>query len=276
MAPGRLSGLLAAFLLLLAAEAQAARVDTLAVPSAAMGRAVQVVVAVPEGEGPFPTVYLLHGHGGDAKNWARRLDPLGGLGAYADRFGVVLVCPDGTPDAWYFDSPRDPTVRMETFVATELPAYVEAHLPVVADRAWRAITGLSMGGHGALYLALRHPERYAAAASMSGGVDLAAFPDRWGKARHLGPYEADTAAWHARSVVHLAARADTTSLPTLLVDCGVQDFFLDANRRLHAVLLARSIPHDYVERPGGHTWAYWTRVLPYHLAFFRDVIEETE
>ncbi len=256
--------------LLLATAARAARVDTLAVPSVAMGRTMQVVVAVPDGDGPFPAVYLLHGHGGGAKDWATHLNALGGLEAYAERFGVVIVCPDGTPDAWYLDAPRVPALRVETFVGAELPAFIEAHLPVVADRGWRAITGLSMGGHGALYLALRHPEHFAAAATMSGGVDLAAFPDNWGKPRLLGPYAADTLAWQQHSVVHLAARMDTTGLPALLVDCGTADFFLPANRQLHAVLLARGIPHDYVERPGGHTWAYWTRVLPYHLAFFRE------
>lgn len=273
--PRPLAFLLAA-LLLSAATAHAARVDTVAVPSASMGLSVQAVVAVPDGAGPFATVYLLHGHGGGAKDWPSHLDAAGGIGAFADRYGVVIVCPDGGEDSWYLDSPRDPSSRMETFVARELPAWVEARYPVRPEGAARAITGLSMGGHGALLLALRYPERYAAAASMSGGVDLTQFPDRWSIARHVGPYAEDSLAWRAHSVVHLAARVDTAGLPALLVDCGVDDFFLPANRRLHALLVERGIPHDYAERPGGHTWAYWTRALPYHLAFFAEAFAASE
>ncbi len=239
-----------------------------------MRRAVRVVVATPGdggpwGAGPWPVVTVLHGHGGDAANWARRLGP-GGLERLAARFGVVIVCPDGGADSWYLDSPRDSTVRMETFLARELPAWAEARYAVRRGRAFRAITGLSMGGHGALLVALRHRDVYSAAASMSGGVDLAQFPERWGKARHLGPWPSDSLVWQAHSVAHLAARADTSGMPRLMVDVGLGDFFLAPNRRLHDVLARRGIAHDYAERPGGHTWAYWTRALPVHLAFFRE------
>ena len=212
---------------------------------------------------------LLHGHGGDAANWARRLGP-GGLEALAAHFGTLIACPDGGADSWYLDSPRDASVRMETFLAAELPAALAARYPLRTGRASRAITGLSMGGHGALFVAMRHRGVYGAAASMSGGVDLGQFPERWGKARHLGPWPADSTVWQAHSVLRLAATADTAAMPRLMVDVGVGDFFLAPNRALHETLTRRGIAHDYAERPGGHTWAYWTRALPMHLAFFRE------
>lgn len=267
--------LLLAALTAFAAPLRAARVDTLAVPSAAMGRTVTVVVAVPSAAGRFPAVVLLHGAGGGYANWPRRLDALGaGFGALADRYGLVLAAPDGGADSWYLDSPRDPSVRMETFVAEELPAWMDAHLPTLPERRYRAVTGLSMGGHGALMLALRHPGVFGAASSISGGVDLAAFPERWGKARHLGPYDADTLGWNAVSVYQLVRdRPAPDPLPALLVDCGTDDFFLPINRRLHALLTERQLAHDYTERPGGHAWTYWTRALPYHLAFFRETFD---
>lgn len=268
MTARRRFGLLA-LALLWAGAAHAGRLDTVQVYSAAMQRSLPVVVAVPDAPGPHPAVYLLHGYGGGAFDWARRAD----LAALADRYGVVIVCPDGGAESWYLDSPRDPRSRFATFVGVEVPAFVEQAYEVHRTRAGRAITGLSMGGHGALMLALRHPDRYVAAASMSGGLDLRHDPSRWNLARHLGAYAQHPEAWGEHSVSVLAARADPSGLPALLIDCGVDDFFLDENRLVHRILLQRGIPHDYVERPGGHTWAYWTRVLPYHLAFFREQFE---
>jgi len=87
----------------------------------------------------------------------------------ADRYGAIIVTPDGGVDSWYFDSPVDPTYRYETFVTQELIPYIDKLYKTVADRSGRAIAGLSMGGHGALYLAIRHQELFAAAGSMSGG-----------------------------------------------------------------------------------------------------------
>lgn len=258
--------ILALLLLVPILHAEGARIDTVQVASEAMQRTLTVVVAVPAAPGPHPVVYLLHGYGGGAFDWHHHVD----LEALADRFGVLIVCPDGGAESWYLDSPRDPQSRFETFVGAEVPAFVEAAYAVVDGRAGRAITGLSMGGHGALYLALRHPERYVAAASMSGGLDLRYNPDRWGLRRLLGPYPGAHDVWGRHSVTTLAATVDTTGLPALLIDCGVDDFFIEENRLLRRILLQRGIDHEYVERPGGHTWTYWARVLPYHLAFFRE------
>lgn len=264
--------LLAATLALSATPARAARVDTLDVPSAAMGRSMKVVVAVPEAAGRFPAVVLLHGAYGSYRDWPGQLDARGvGFGRLADRYGLVLVAPDGNGDSWYFDSPRLPTSRVATFVADELPAWIDAHFPTLAERRYRAIAGLSMGGHGALYLALTRPHAFAAAAALSGGVDLVPFERQWHIADHLGPYAADTARWNAHSLYQRVRDLPAPApMPALLLDCGVDDFFLDANRRLHALLVQRRIPHDYAERPGGHDWAYWTRTLPHALAFFRE------
>lgn len=267
--------LLAALGLLVASSASAARVDTLDVPSAAMGRTVKVVVAVPDAAGRFPTVFLLHGAGGAYWNWPRRLDQYGvGFGRLADRFGLVLVAPDGGVESWYLDSPLDASSQMATFVGDELPAWVDAQLPTLGERRYRAIVGLSMGGHGAFYLALTRPQTFAAASALSGGIDLTTRTDSWGKARHLGPYAADTSLWNAHSVYQIVRdRPAPDPMPALMLDCGIEDVFAPANRRLHALLMDRKIAHDYVERPGGHNWSYWTRTLPYTLTFFRETFD---
>ena len=99
--------------------------------------------------------------------------------AMADTYGVIIVMPDGGFDSWYYDSPVEPTYRYETFVARELVEYIDSHYRTKAEPSARAIAGLSMGGHGALYLAIRHQNVFGAAGSLSGGVDIRPFPDNW-------------------------------------------------------------------------------------------------
>ncbi len=254
---------LCAAVLFVVLPAQAGRLDTIRVYSAAMDTTLTALVAVPDGAGPFPVVYLLHGYSGGAFDWENNTD----LVPFADAYGMIIVCPDASTDSWYFDSPLDPKSQYETFVGGELPAFIESTYPA---STLRGITGLSMGGHGALFLGLRHPGRYVAAASMSGGLDLRYNTTRWAIRRHLGEYADEPQRWAENSVSVLAARVDTAGLPALLIDCGRDDFFIEENRLVHRVLSQRQIPHDYIERPGGHTWSYWVRVLPYHLLFFRE------
>ena len=100
------------------------------------------------------------------------------LGKIADEKGIIFVCPDGK-NSWYWDSPKNPSYRYETFISNELINYIDANYPTVASRDKRAITGLSMGGHGALYNAIRHKDVFGAAGSTSGGVDIRTFSNQW-------------------------------------------------------------------------------------------------
>ena len=160
-----------------APTAVAPQTDTVAVHSAAMDRDIKNTVIVPQqylvpgDTARWPVVYLLHGADGSYRDWPRkaRLDSL------ATRYGVIIVCPDGQ-DSWYFDSPVDPTMQFETYVGTELVQWIDAHYRTRAAREGRAITGLSMGGHGALWIGWRHPDVFAQTGSMSGGENLAPFP----------------------------------------------------------------------------------------------------
>ena len=161
----------------MAMSASAAVVDTLQVMSEKMGRTVNVLVVSPDqirGEGA-PVVYLLNGHSGDERSWLG-LKPE--IREYADRDNLIFVCPDGE-DSWYWDSPLDKDKQFETFVSRELVAYVDSHYRTLPRREKRAITGYSMGGHGAMWLAIRHKDVFGAAGSMSGGVDINPFPDKW-------------------------------------------------------------------------------------------------
>ena len=98
---------------------------------------------------------------------------------------MIFVCPDGE-NSWYWDSPINPSSQFETFVSQELPDWVDAHYPTLPSREGRAVAGLSMGGHGALWTAVRHKDRFGAVGSVSGGVDIRPFPDSWEMKAQLG------------------------------------------------------------------------------------------
>jgi len=244
--------------------------DTLHIRSDALHRTQKVVVFMPQGEGPFPIVYVLHGHGGSYRNWPSRTD----LSHLANTFQLILVSPDGGRDGWYLDSPVQDTAHYATHVGVEVPRAVLHHAGSRADSSRQGLVGLSMGGHGAVFLALEFPDRFRAAASLSGGLDLLPFPDRWGLSGRLGPLETsqDSARWAQFSVLNRVSLLDATSAPALWIDCGIDDFFLQANRNVRAQLLERRIPHTYIERPGGHSWPYWVHALPDALRFLSTAL----
>lgn len=261
---------LAVAVMLLAGTARglACRVDTLSVWSAVMQRGIGVSVIVPDNavDGrQVPAVYLLPGYG---DNHLRGYLGLTNVRTLADCLGVLVVVPD-PKNSWYFDSPVDSTLRYETFVACELVAYVDSCYPTVADRAHRAVTGLSMGGHGALYLGLRHQDVWGAVGSMSGGVDFRGFPDKWCLKDCLGPIDKGRELWDRNTVMAQLPLLKDGSL-CLIIDCGTEDFFYNVNEALHARLRELGIRHEYTTRPGRHDWEYWKRSLRDHLLFFHD------
>ena len=248
--------------------ARAARVDTVWVRSAAMDKDVKMVVIVPEkalgrNARPCPVVYLLHGFGGNARTWVG-IKP--SLPEIADRKGIIVACPDGK-NSWYWDSPKNPSYRYETFISQEMVAYIDAHYKTVADRKGRAITGLSMGGHGALWNAFRHTDVFGAAGSTSGGVDIRPFPQNWQMSRQLGEMASNKDVWDRHTVINQLDSLKNGDL-ALIIDCGESDFFLEVNKALHQRLLGKGIDHDFITRPGAHNGAYWSNSIDYQLLFF--------
>ena len=134
-------------------------VDTVSIYSKAMQKEFKCVVIQPAiaQDKPFraPVVYLLHGYSGKYSNWITLVPQ---LKEYADEYKLMIVCPDGAYGSWYFDSPIDSSMKYETYIGKEVPDYIDAHYSTIRDRKARAITGLSMGGHGGLFLGFRHPD----------------------------------------------------------------------------------------------------------------------
>ena len=254
----------------------AANVDTVSIYSTCMHKNVKCVVITPSkyntDTAHLPVLYLLHGYSGNYSDWVLKAPD---LLQSIDENGFIVVCPDGAFGSWYFNSPVDTTMKYETNVALEIPAYIDAHYRTIASRKARAIAGLSMGGHGALYLAIKHKDFFGAAGSMSGGVDFRSFPDNWDIKKYLGDYNSNKYLWDKNVVVNLIDSLQNGDLK-LIVDCGVNDFFIQVNRNLNQKLLDKKIDHDYIERPGEHNWPYWNNAIKYQLLFFHRYFIENK
>lgn len=258
-----------AIVLLVTTQAMAARVDTIAIYSNKMQRSLKTVVILPDGYGmagkSFPVVYLLHGAFGSYSNWIQKVPHIQEL---ADRYQVMIVCPDGGYTSWYFDSPVDKTYQFETFVAREVPAYVDAHYATIADRKGRAITGLSMGGHGSFFIAFRHADMFSACGSMSGAFNILENKTKYDLIKRLGDTITNRQYWEKWCIPDMTDQCPKDSL-SIIFDCGTEDGFIQTNRSVHRQLLERKIAHDYIERPGKHDWQYWGNAIDYQFLFLK-------
>ena len=247
-----------------------ATVDTVVTYSKAMKKEIKAVVVKPSNyttATKLPTLYLLHGAGGNYADWVTKTTDRETVKHLSDELSIIVVCPDGGTTSWYFDSPVDQTYQYETYISSELVTFIDQKYSTLNTRSGRAITGLSMGGHGALYLAFRHQDVFGACGSMSGGVDLRPFPENWNIAKRLGKYSENPERWEANSVVNLTHLLTSNKL-AMIIDCGYGDFFYKVNVALHDKLLDRNIPHDFIIRPGVHNWEYWDNAINYQMLFF--------
>ncbi|WP_310588706.1 alpha/beta hydrolase [Dyadobacter jejuensis] len=241
-----------------------------------MKKTIKAVVITPNDyqslQGPLPVVYLLHGYGDRYDGWLKKGK---GFETAADLHNMIIVCPDGNVSSWYWDSPKDQNWQYETYISKELVPYIDQHYKTIAQPNGRGITGLSMGGHGALFLAIRHQDVFGVAGSMSGGVDIRPFPKNWEMAKRLGTYAQNPSDWEKYTVMNQLHLLTPNSL-ALIIDCGTDDFFYSVNQELHRQLLYRNIPHDFISRPGGHTWPYWKNAVQYQFLFMRNYFSKMD
>lgn len=229
--------------------------------SAALNRTMRYQIVVPAGaaSGRVPVVYLLHGHSGEEGDWFT----YSRVAALANQHNLAIVTPDGA-NSWYINGGSG---RWGDYIADDLVREVERRWPVQQFREGRAIAGLSMGGYGAMNLALRRPERFALAASMSGALDITRPGNIFEGARGedpevraaFGPPGSTTRP--ENDIYRLASAADAGKLPYLYLDCGVDDPWFGVNREFAQMLSSRGLTHEFHEQPGGHNWPYWNRQI---------------
>lgn len=213
-----------------------------------------------------PLIFLLHGYTGNYKNWNDHSD----IQKLANDFGFTIVCPDGYYDSWYINNNRNSKMQYEKFFFNDLfPKILNDYL---IDTSNIFITGLSMGGHGAISLFLKNREKFKAAGSMSGILDISEFPDRWSLTNALGSYWENKEFWDSNNSYNLVDLMIDCKKP-LYIDCGYNDFAFYVNRKFVDKCRALGINIYFNERQGNHSWNFWIESLKYHLYFFKNQLE---
>ena len=235
--------------------------------SPALGKQSSCQIIFPETErpGPYPTFYLLHGLSDDYTIWARRTS----IERYVQALPLVVVMAEGGR-GWYSDAHQG--YAYEAAIINDLIGFVDRTFHTDARREARCIGGLSMGGYGAIKLALQHPDKFVSANGHSGayGFGHAAWRGEEPEFRRIiGPQESGGPLDLWSLAASVAQRADRAGVPqpALRIDCGTSDFLIEQNRDFHAHLDELNIAHEYEEFPGAHDWAYWDKHVQSALRF---------
>jgi S-formylglutathione hydrolase FrmB len=240
--------------------------------SVALGRDMKYRVVLPVNVVPgerLPAVYLLHG-GGECGylQWSNWSD----VARFAER-RLILVMPEGGSNAHYTNSVAPPKDRYEDYVVNDLISDVEGKFPVAAGRTSRAIVGVSLGGFGAVKLALAHPKLFVFAGGISSTIDDASRSDA---SRPKASPSDDSEVKQHRAIFgpegsqtrrnndpfFLAPRVEAALRPYLFLRCGEQEGLSRANRRFDALLTELHFAHEFHAVPGGHGWNQWGQGLP--------------
>lgn len=263
-------------------------IETRTVKSSILARNVAYSVYLPAdyetSERTYPVVYLLHGYTDDNTGWLQ----FGEVNRYADKAiaegaipPMIIVMPDAD-SSWYINS-YDGKEKFEDFFIKEFMPSIEKSFRIKAEKKYRGIAGLSMGGYGTLMYSLKHPELFVAAAPLSAAVwddaAIAAFPDN-NYERTLGQLygrglkgkDRLNNAWYANSALKIVETKSAEDLKKVKywIDCGDDDFLTKGNALLHIALVEKGVPHEFRMRDGAHNWTYWRTGITDALSFIGD------
>ncbi|MEN9701476.1 MAG: hypothetical protein RIR55_796 [Bacteroidota bacterium] len=258
------------------------------VKSTILNREVHYTIYLPSdyytNERTYPVTYLLHGYG-DADNGWVQFGEINRLADAAIKDGsippMIIVTPDGFKS--FYINAADGSMNYEDFFIKELIPHIEKTYHVKAEKRFRAIAGLSMGGYGSLLYALKYPNLFVAAAplsaaiwtnedyeNMQAGMYNTYFGSTIGK--DLKGKDRLTATWYKNSVFSIIGEKKTEELAAVKywIDCGDGDFLTVGNAQLHIDLTKKNVPHEFRMRDGEHNWTYWRTGVINALSFIGD------
>jgi enterochelin esterase-like enzyme len=258
------------------------------VKSVLLNRPVKYTIYLPadydKSERNYPVVYLLHGYTDDNTGWLQ----FGEVNRYADQaiaagvFPPMIIVMPNADSSWYINS-YDGKEKYEDFFIKEFMPSIEKTYRIKAEKKYRGVAGLSMGGYGTLIYSLKYPELFAAAAPLSAAVfddaALVSTPDNnyenvFGQlyGRGLKGKDRLNKAWNDNSVLKIVETksADELKKVRYWVDCGDDDFLTKGNCLLHILLTEKRVPHEYRVRDGAHSWTYWRTGITDALQFIGD------
>jgi len=243
----------------------------------------------------YPVMYLLHGMTGDHSDWITvgEVHSIAGEAiANGDAPEMIIIMPDGLYDAFYINN-YDGSIKWEDFFHEEFIPEVENRYRISDRSNSRAIAGLSMGGYGAMYHGIKYKEKFSAVYAMSAAfLEVEPLQDDeeksdWNREFHLKTWGPDNEKGypenykeHSIQEMFLAmtdeemglvsGNSREAPLPAIFIDCGDDDFLLEENMNLVAILNSRDVPFEFRVRDGGHTWDYWRTALEKTMVFIGD------
>ena len=244
--------------------------------SESLGRCVNVNVLVPQNTASnigitamqsekklFPVIYLLHGLSDDHTIWMRRT----ALELFASSYEYIIVMPDGGRSFYRNKASGE---KYKDFITADLPKFIESTFPASNKREDRFICGLSMGGYGALALALEMPEKYSKAAAFSSVADIQYFIRNLSEVERRAIFgDREDLTGSEDDLFYLAEKVlDSPLRPEVFMACGTEDFLYESNKKFRMHLDKLNFPYDYIETPGVHNWVFWNEQIQNALKFF--------
>jgi putative tributyrin esterase len=206
-------------------------------------------------------VYLLHGGNGSFRDWSNYSD----VARFAER-GLILVMPQGD-ESYYVNAREPPQDRYEDYIVRDLVKEVENKFPAATGRADRAIIGVSMGGYGAVKLALSHPDLFVFAGGISSAIDVPSRPFSIKRIQQSRHYTSMFGSWGTVTRRNgdpfvIARSADPSKTPYLFLSCGEQEGLLPPNRNFATLLEQQHFRYEFHVVPVGHNWNQWNKQVP--------------
>ncbi len=243
--------------------------DTLIYNTKYLSKPDTVLIFKPKQYSPqksWPLLYLLHGYGGNYNQWNSIIDAQ----SKADKYGFVIVCPDANLNSWYINSPLKKDSQFQSFFYEDLFPDISRKYKVKLSEVF--ISGLSMGGQGALNLFINKPEMFLSAGSTSGVMDLYKSSDKYGLTALIGS-ASDSITWTKYSIINQIKKI-SGSEKAIIFDCGNQDPFYESNLKLMEKCNELKLNATFISQPGKHNREYWSKSIIRQLDFFKLLVSD--